>query len=269
MRILFLFLVLGIPLSAFALHAAEKNATSLQVREKAAKKACAIGDYQKGIEILADLYVDTNEPTYVFNQGRCYQQNSRFEQAIDRFREFLRKMPNLTAEDKAGVENHIADCEELLRKTALASQSSQPEASPPAPAQTIPHVDDSPTQNLESPAITSERAGSGLRAVGLVSIGIGMVASAAGVYFNLQAENLADEIEKPESGTYSKKEKNRADYRKWGLISYGVGAATIVTGTILYIVGRTRGTNDSAGNELSFLPSFAPGGAGLIMRGGF
>ena len=55
-----------------------------QTLEKAAKKACITGDYRKGIDILGDLFVETNDATYVFNQGRCFQQNHRWEEALDR-----------------------------------------------------------------------------------------------------------------------------------------------------------------------------------------
>ena len=59
--------------------------------DKVAKKACAAGDYVKGVEILADLYVRTDDTAYIFNQGRCYEQCHQWVRAVDRFREFLRK----------------------------------------------------------------------------------------------------------------------------------------------------------------------------------
>ena len=55
-------------------------------KEKTAKKACATGDFHKGIDILGDLFVTTNDPNHVYNQGRCYEQNRRLDDAIDRFR---------------------------------------------------------------------------------------------------------------------------------------------------------------------------------------
>ena len=49
-----------------------RHAQNREAQEKAAKKACITGDYRKGVEILADLYVESNDPTYVYNQGRCF-----------------------------------------------------------------------------------------------------------------------------------------------------------------------------------------------------
>ena len=44
---------------------------SKAARERAAKRACLTGDVERGVEFLADLYIDTNDTNYIFNQGRC------------------------------------------------------------------------------------------------------------------------------------------------------------------------------------------------------
>jgi len=43
-------------------------------KERAAKTACQSGDAAKGVALLAELYVDTNDITFLFNQGRCFEQ---------------------------------------------------------------------------------------------------------------------------------------------------------------------------------------------------
>ncbi len=88
-------------------------------QQKAAKRACLAGDYVTGVRILADLFLDSNDPTYLFNQGRCYEQNVRYEEAIGRFNEYLRKAPNLTATERADTEAHIAACEAAIGRTAV------------------------------------------------------------------------------------------------------------------------------------------------------
>jgi len=92
--------------------AANKN----QTKERQAKKACLSGDYAKGVGILADLFIESNDPTFLFNQGRCYEQNVRYVEAAERFKEYLRKATHLTADDKADVDKHIADCEAAAAK---------------------------------------------------------------------------------------------------------------------------------------------------------
>ena len=119
--VVFLVLVAGSSTLAFA----KSRPTQLSADEcgKAAKKACIKGDVGKGIDILGDLYVETGDITFVFNQGRCFQQNHRWEEALDRFNEFLRKARNLSQNEKDEVDRYIADC-----------QSHLPAAQPPAVA---------------------------------------------------------------------------------------------------------------------------------------
>jgi hypothetical protein len=53
------------------------RAGGIDARERQAKRACMLGDTKKGVEILTDLYLDTSDATYIFNQGRCYEQNGQ------------------------------------------------------------------------------------------------------------------------------------------------------------------------------------------------
>ena len=67
------------------------QAGSRESKERAAKTACLSGDAAKGVALLAELYVDTNDIIYLFNQGRCFEQNGRYADAIIRFREYQGK----------------------------------------------------------------------------------------------------------------------------------------------------------------------------------
>lgn len=58
-----------------------------QALEREARRACLSGEYVKGVALLSDLFVDSKDPNYIFNQGRCFEQNLRFEEAIGRFGE--------------------------------------------------------------------------------------------------------------------------------------------------------------------------------------
>ena len=52
-----------------------------------------------------------------------------------------------------------------------------------------------------------------------------------------------------------------------GWVSYGVGAACVATGAILYYLGAQAGKNGNAG--VALLPAFAPGTAGAVLTGAF
>jgi hypothetical protein len=88
-----------------------------EAREAEARKECAAGRYRRGVEILAELFVQTTEPIYVYNQGRCYEENGQLEQAITRFREYqnkLRASPG-SAGEIAEVEARIKGLEERAK----------------------------------------------------------------------------------------------------------------------------------------------------------
>lgn len=249
---------------AWAGSASAEKRQSRVVREKVAKKACALGDYQKGEDILADLFVETDDPVYVYNQGRCYQQNSRWEQAIGRFREFLRKAEKMSADERANAEKQIADCEASLAKTSSPVAPPVAAGSPPSslPAEATPPATPpmmTATSGMHSPTTDDRDVARTWRVTGIALASVGVAAIAAGIACALKTNDLS-------RADYSRsREDERSSLKTWGLISYGVGAAAIATGAALYVVGWTKKRPPS----LALVPALAPGVASLLLRGGF
>lgn len=252
------------------------QAASRQAQEKAARKACLSGDYNKGVLILTDLFIDSKDPNYIFNQGRCFEQNRRYDDAIGRFQEYLRVGTRLDPADKASAEKHIADCRDLL-----AGQTVQPAASvapaPPVQAPIVqqalavppPAVAPPPTrivlqQAQPQPAGTS---GSGLRTAGIVTASIGGAALVAGVIFNLKVNSMASDMESTPGGYSASKESDRKTFETLGYAGYGVGAACVATGAILYVVGLKSSSRNTS--SVALAPTFAPGQVGALIKGAF
>jgi hypothetical protein len=105
-------------------------------RMKEVKRACAAGEVDRGVRLLADLYAETNDPTAIYNQARCYQQNARPELAASRFREYLRKAGQLPAAERAEVEAFIreADAEAARGAAAPPAYPAAPPTYPAAPS---------------------------------------------------------------------------------------------------------------------------------------
>jgi hypothetical protein len=182
-------------------------------REAQAKKACAAGRVDEGVELLAELFTATGDVNYVYNQGRCYQQNGVAEKAINRFREYLRRAPNLPAGDRAEVEGFIT---ELERQRAVAP------APPPPP----------------------DESGPRLRTVGLVLGGVGAVALGTGIVLSAKVKSAERSLERdlanmPEVDQQYYGSKNRAGARletfQW--VAYGLGAAALAGGAACYLLG--------------------------------
>jgi len=145
------------------------RAAGREAKERAAKTACLAGDYAKGVALLAELYVSTREAIYLFNQGRCFEQNGRYEEAIVRFREYQRKNADAGRAPDAAAEKHIADCREQLALQKPAAPPSPPvqdkpalETAPPpaplpvAPAAANPSPTSAPAALLEQPSPSAE-----------------------------------------------------------------------------------------------------------------
>jgi hypothetical protein len=264
-----LVLVPAISLSApqRGLSADKHDTASRQAKERMAKKACLAGDPAKGVEILADLYVDTNEVTYIFNQGRCLEQNSRYLDAVGRFREYLLKGENLTAEDKAVAQKHIEACESylatreprapLVPRPAPGAPLVQPQAAP------IPPTD---VRAGQPPRMADESQGSGLRIAGITVASVGAAALITGVVLNIKVNSMSSDLQQPDN--YNRDtDSSRKDYKTLGWVSYGLGAACVAGGSLLYYLGW-RAAQASA-PSVALVPNVAPNMAGALLRGAF
>ncbi len=247
-------------------------ANSKRANERAAKKACLSGEPEKGVRILAELYVDTNDITYIFNQGRCFEQNRRYEDAVGRFREYLTKgEDHLSDDDKAAAKKHIETCESYLPKTEPRSPLV------PEPVSAVPIVPTPPPAEVtpEPPAVVvataaqqpDENAGSRLRIAGIVVGSLGVVALGTGVALNLKANSMATDLEKPDNFNRDTN-SSRESYKTLGWISYGVGAACLAGGSLLYFLGWHAG-HSPAQTSVALVPTIAPGTAGALLTGAF
>ena len=238
----------------------------LRSQENAARKACLTGEYANGVSILADLFIAYKNPTYVFNQGRCLEQNSRYKDAIARFEEFLR-----LADDPAGraaAQKHIEDCKAKLPDEDKAEPMAPPPLAQPLPAP-IPQPEATP-QIVEKTEAQSAppKGGKRLLIAGIVTGGVGVAAAIAGVVLNVKANSMVDEMEGKLDAYTSSKNSSQQTYQTLAWVGYGVGAACIATGTILTVVGvRRRGS--SAQTDVALVPAVGPGQAGVLLRGGF
>jgi len=107
-------------------------------REIEARKDCLSGKYQAGTGLLAELFAETGNANFVYNQARCFEQNSKPDEAIQRFREYLRIAGNLSADDKAGVEGHIAECRAMVAEQEQRSSAPMETGKSGAAAPTTP-----------------------------------------------------------------------------------------------------------------------------------
>lgn len=264
------FFTVGIVLAVLLINSPTASAASKQSRERAARKACLSGDYNKGMDILADLFVETQDAIYIFNQGRCLEQNQQYKDAIARFQEFLRTdaVRKLKTEDKASAENHIVACKQSIAEQVAQTPVSPPPVvvtPPPAPA---PAPEPAPVIIVQPEARpTDAHPGSGLRTTGIVLASVGVAALGAGLGLNLLANKKISDMESQTDGYSNGKNSSQKTTVTLSWVGYGVGAACIATGAILYGVGlkaRSKSTDN-----IALVPSLGSGQAGAALVGAF
>ena len=246
-------------------------AANRSAKEREARKACLSGAYAKGVTILSDLFVSFKEDIYIFNQGRCFEQNLRYEEAIGRFQEYLRAGKKLSREEQADAQKHIADCKDMLaQERAGAAVQPVPPSVPTASLTPEP----APTPATAAPVVVQPDAqpqqvtnGAGLRTAGIVVAAAGGVALATGVLFNIKANSTVADMESTVD-TYRKKNSDHGTYVTLAWVGYGVGAACVVTGAILYGIGLKTKSSSSAAN-VALVPTVGPGQAGAAFLGAF
>ncbi len=251
------------------LAAAPAVAASHQAQDRAARKACLNGDYAKGVSILSDLFIETNDPTYIFNQGRCLEQSRKYDDAVAKFDEYLRADPEkLSPEDKAAAEKHLADCKQKLAEERGISPTQATSSPPPVP-KPEPSPEPSPTTVVEPASQPGPSAGrwTGLATAGIIVGSVGILAVAGGVILNLKANSTVDNMETSVGGYSSAQANNQKTYKTLAWVGYGAGAACVATGAILIGVGiKSRA---SSSTNVALVPAVGPGHMGAMLTGGF
>ena len=203
-------------------------------KERAASQACLSGDTTRGVAVLSELFLDSGDANYIFNQGRCYELGKRYQEAVGRFREYLRLEKHLSDADTADTRKHLADCQALLA--------------------------------ARQPVAQAPRRPADLRTMGIVVAGIGGVGLATGMVLNLKANSVASSITPP--NTFERDTENRRQkYAMASWISYGVGILGLASGTFLYFASGKPRLGPKAGVALT--PVLSPGQAGALLEGEF
>lgn len=218
----------------------------------------------QGIALLAELFVDSGDPNYIYNQARCYEQNHRYEDAISRYREFLKLSPGLSERDRANVQKEIESCQSLLPAPAPAVQVAPVPLPVPAPTSAAPVVDVVSSSPGSAPATAPRSEGQGLRIAGIATGAVGLASIGMGIYFYTRASSLSDRLtnsDDPKTSDY--RSGKNAVTMQW--VFYGVGAAALATGSILYFLGWSKGES----GQTAVAPIIGPSMAGITAQGAF
>ena len=252
-----------------SLSAAPGRAANLEERVRTARKACLTGDVNKGVDLLADLFLDTRDITHIYNQGRCFEQNRKFAEAISRFQEFLVKGKNLSEEDRADAQKHIELCRSNLDqgppKPEAAVAPPPPIASAPPPDQEV-HQEVPATVSPPEPAATlvaktvdEPNPGSSLRMAGIAAVALGVASGLTGLILNLKYNRMTHDLE----GEYHESTASSSTtYKRLSEVGYIAGGVCVVGGTLVYYLGWRQG-------RAVLAPAPVAGNGGVVFAGVF
>lgn len=204
-----------------AFMAFDRPASCQDAREVRAKTACAAGRVDEGVELLAALFAETGDVNYVYNQGRCYQQNGVTDKAINRFKEYLRRATSLAAADRQEVELFITELEKTERRQAA-------EAAEASAAR----------EHTAGDSSRLRKIGLGLSAVGALAVATGVVLSFKVRNWEHEVEQRVDQREMVDNQELSgwMRDGGRLETFQW--VAYGVGAAALAGGATCFLVGH-------------------------------
>jgi len=247
-------LLTGLALSGAA-RAADPAPGGEDKRPNAALAACASGDVTKGIAILGELYAETRNPSYVYNQGRCFQKNNKLEQARGSFTEYLRIGTNEPPEDLQRAQAFVKEIDATLE---------QQRASQPAPVVTAPAAPPSDGKGM-------------LRISSVVLAAVGVVAVGFGVAMSFKVKSTNDELDQifsgqkyvTDVGRIEQLQSDGSSYQTLQWVGYGVGAAAVAGAVTTFILGgykfpwSAESTNQAG---LDVTPAVSPNGGGAVLR---
>ena len=243
-------------------------AASQDPRAQEARKACAAGDVDRGIKLLADLISENGDPNALYNQGRCYQQNGRHEQAISRFREYLRTARDIPSDEARTVEGYIKELEAELDAKA------RREVAPPAA--TTPTTTMTPPTSVPA-APSADVTSSDGRSLRIASIALGVLSVAAlgtGIYAAMRVDAINDRIAAKEPPISAEdyqawsREGERAEVLQW--VGYGVSAGALAGAITCYLLSTSaERARPVAARTPRLLPLLSPTSAGAVVRLGF
>lgn len=246
--------------------------------------AQAAGDYDTALTFYSKAYEQVPHPLLLFNMAQAHRLAGRAVEARELYLKYLDAEPSgvqartsrdwlavlegqIAAEARKANEAKRAEDAKKAEEAKKAQEARQAEEARKA-------AEEASARAAEEARIKKEReeeedrahAGGGLRLGGLVAGGAGVAAVGAGVFFQLRARSLSDELSEP-GATYDPDKDDRGKAaEQWMLVSYAAGGALLVGGAALYYFGH-RAKARSA-ERVTLIPSLSADSVGLVVRGG-
>ena len=227
-----------------------------------------LGRYDLAIAEYEAAYAAVNEPTLLYNLGQANRLARHTEQALHFYKMYLSKVPD--APNRAEVESKIAALNVALAEEAKARNIPPDQTIKPPPDTMPPATTTTTTTQLQptptpAPAVQAapSRRGRTLEIAGITvgAAGLGLVVG--GIVAGVLAKSAADDISRANANHQPFDPNKYSTYQNDQIAAaalIGVGAAALIAGTAVAIVGARRNRPAMA---LQLTPQVAPQRAGI------
>ncbi len=241
-----------------------------------------LGEYEKAAAEYLEAYGFFPNAEFYFNAGEMYRLGGDKERAVEYFEKYLAAEPEgrVSKEAKSSIERLTKEIEAARRareEAAKAAARDQRDAGAGAreagdgPTATpelvgdgdqVVEADEDEQQRTSGPR-TSGRA---YKIAGVSSAVVGLLAVGLGVKYGLDASSASDDL----SVKYDPDTEKRGESAERNMfICYGVGAAALIAGGVLYYVGHGRGVRYERARAVSLTPRVDGEGVTLWVQGRF
>ncbi len=222
-------------------------------------------------------------PALLLNLGQCNRMLKNYEQAIFFYKGYLRDKPD--APNRAAIEALIEDSKKALdqqKASAAADEQARRHAEEAQAAQTQEQLRIAEEQARAAAAaraatVTPKTTGSpALRAAGLATAGVGVVAIGVGVVLGLRSSSISNELvqdsaaHKPWTPAEQSLYSQGSTFATTSTVLYVAGGVVAGAGALIAILGWPRkGAEASAPPATTASIAPLPGGGALMLRGSF
>jgi tetratricopeptide (TPR) repeat protein len=168
----------ALPAKTPGLPAANPAAAKEEARRlnNEATAAYDLGDFPKAIGLFKEAYEQNAYSQILFNLGQAYRQNGQYDLALNTYQAYLRNEPNISADDRTIVEEHIHDLEKLL------AAQKQNAARPPTG---VSPIGSTPGGALMAPPAEPQAWYQSPLGWSLAAVGVAAIASGIGVWISV------------------------------------------------------------------------------------
>lgn len=236
-----------------------------------------LGEYQKAAEEFLKAYELYQDAEFYFNAAEMYRLAGDRDRAVEYFKKYLVAHPDgrVSQAAKASVEELTSEMvaaqarraqEDAAKEEAARDQRDKAarEQKGAAPARPETELERGSDEDAEP---DSERpSGKSFKLAGMASGAVGFLSLALGAKYGLDASSTSDEL----SVKYDPQtEKDGAAAEQKMFIFYGVGAAALIAGGVLYYIGHGRSSRAERARTVSVTPHLDGDRVTLWVKGRF